>query len=84
MTPAMAARAPFRVLEALRRYADRPTVFVQAGRIAVPRPQQFLLSYLDDSIIEAAAPTRGGLFHPKVAPSVRGPMTHPSDIGSPA
>ena len=54
------------LLEALRRYADRLTVFVQAGRIAVPRLQQFLLSYLDDSIIEAAAPTRGGLFHPKV------------------
>ena len=54
------------LLEALRRYADRLTVFVQAGRIAVPRPQQFLLSYLDDSIIEAAAPTRGGLFHPKI------------------
>jgi hypothetical protein len=54
------------LLEALRRYADRLTVFVQASRIAVPKPQQFLLSYLEDSIIEAAAPTRGGLFHPKV------------------
>jgi hypothetical protein len=54
------------LLEALRRYADRLTVFVQAGRIAVPKPQQFLLSYLEDSIIEAVAPTNGGLFHPKV------------------
>ncbi len=57
---------PIPLLEALRRYADRLTVFVQAGRIAVPKPQQFLLSYLEDSIIEAAAPTRGGLFHPKI------------------
>ena len=57
---------PIPLLEALRRYADRMTVFVQAGRIAVPKPQQFLLSYLEDSIIEAAAPTRGGLFHPKI------------------
>ena len=57
---------PIPLLEALRRYADRLTVFVQAGQIAVPKPQQFLLSYLEDSIIEAVAPTRGGLFHPKV------------------
>jgi hypothetical protein len=57
---------PIPLLEALRRYADRLTVFVQAGRIAVPKPQQFLLSYLEDSIIEAVAPTRGGLFHPKI------------------
>jgi hypothetical protein len=54
------------LLEALRRYAGRLTIFVQAGQIAVPKPQQFLLSYLDDSIIEADAPTKGGLFHPKV------------------
>ncbi|MEX0874585.1 MAG: phospholipase D family protein [Actinomycetota bacterium] len=54
------------LLEALRRYADRMTVFVQAGQIAVPKPQQFLLSYLDESIVEAVAPQRGGLFHPKV------------------
>lgn len=57
---------PIPLLEALRRYADRLTVFVQAGQIAVPKPQQFLLSYLEDSIVEAAAPTQGGLFHPKV------------------
>jgi hypothetical protein len=54
------------LLEALRRYADRLTVFVQAGQIAVPKPQQFLLSYLDQSIVEAAAPQHSGLFHPKV------------------
>lgn len=57
---------PIPLLEALRRYADRLTVFVQAARIAVPKPQQFLLSYLDDSIIEAEAPARGGSFHPKI------------------
>jgi hypothetical protein len=56
---------PIPLLEALRRYADRLTVFVQAGQIAVPKPQQFLLSYLEDSIIETVAPARGGLFHPK-------------------
>jgi len=53
-------------MQAPENIRGRLTVFVQAGRIAVPRPQQFLLSYLDDSIIEAVAPTRGGLFHPKV------------------
>jgi hypothetical protein len=57
---------PIPLLEALRRYADRLTIFVEAGRIAVPKPQQVLLSYLEDSIIEAVAPVRGGLFHPKI------------------
>jgi hypothetical protein len=57
---------PIPLLEALRSYADRLTVFVQGGQIAVPKPQQVLLSYLEDSIIEAWAPTRGGLFHPKI------------------
>jgi hypothetical protein len=53
------------LLEALRQYAGRLTVFVQAGQIAVPKPQQFLLSYLENSIIETTSPARGGLFHPK-------------------
>ena len=57
---------PIPLLESLRRYADRLTVFVQAGRITVPKPQQFLLSYLEDSIVEAVAPAGAGLFHPKI------------------
>ena len=61
------------LLEALRRYADRLTVFVQAGRIAVPKPQQFLLSYLEDSIIEAdGADQRRAVSSEGLAPSVRG------------
>ena len=63
-SPAGADAIP--LLEALRRYAGRLTVFVQAGQIAVPKPQQFLLSYLENSVIEATAPARGGLFHPKI------------------
>src|SRR5438552_18845640 len=58
--------APIALLEALRRYSDRLTVFVQAGLIAVPKPQQYLLAYLEDSIVESLAPTKGGLFHPKI------------------
>ena len=58
--------APIALLEALRRYSDRLTVFVQAGQIAVPKPQQYLLAYLEDAIVESLAPTKGGLFHPKI------------------
>lgn len=57
---------PLALLEALRRYTGRMTVFVHAGQIAVPKPQEFLLSYLEDSVVEATAPVRGGLFHPKL------------------
>ncbi|MFQ5855748.1 MAG: hypothetical protein ACE5LU_08925 [Anaerolineae bacterium] len=35
--PAEALRAPLALLEGLRRYAERLTIFCQAGRIAVPR-----------------------------------------------
>src|SRR6266498_3895741 len=52
------------MLEALRRYADRITVFCQAGRITVPAPEQPLYMHLEGSVIECA-PARG-LFHPKV------------------
>ena len=57
---------PVALLEALRRHADKLTLFCQAGAIAVPAPAQTLLTYLEDSVIEVAAPAEGGIFHPKV------------------
>ncbi len=56
---------PLALLEALRRNADRFAVFCQAGRIAVPKPDRLLLSYLERNVIEVKAPY-DGVFHPKV------------------
>lgn len=56
---------PLALLEALRRHADRITIFCEAGRIAIPGDTQQLFAYLEDSVIEARAPG-GGAFHPKL------------------
>lgn len=57
---------PQALLETLRRYADKLTIFCQAGQISVPRKRQLLNGYLEQAVVEVAAP-RGGIFHPKVA-----------------
>ena len=57
---------PVALLEALRRHAEKVTLFCQAGAIAVPRPEQTLLAYLEGSVIQVQAPQEGGIFHPKV------------------
>lgn len=54
------------LLKTIRQYADRLTVFCQAGRIAAPRGQARLLANLEQSVVEVTAPTKGGVFHPKV------------------
>lgn len=54
------------LLKTLRQYADRLTIFCQAGRIAVPRGQGRLLANLEQSVVEVTAPTVGGVFHPKI------------------
>lgn len=53
------------LLEAVRRCAGRVSLFCQAGRIAVPAHYRSLLTYLEKSIVEAAAPAKGYVFHPK-------------------
>ncbi len=57
---------PVALLEALRRHAERVSLFCQAGAIGVPKPQQPLLAYLEGSVIEVEARREGGTFHPKV------------------
>ena len=57
---------PLALLEALRRHAEKVTLFCQAGAIAVPRPEQTLLAYLEGSVINVQVPRAGGIFHPKV------------------
>ena len=58
---------PLSVLEAIRRYSKRITVYVQRGRIQVPniaKPNP-LFGYLEEMVVEVIAPN-GGVFHPKI------------------
>ncbi len=57
---------PVALLEALRRHAEKITLFCQAGAIGVPKPQQRLMAYLEGSVFEVQAEREGGIFHPKV------------------
>ncbi len=57
---------PVALLEALRRHAEKVTLFCQAGAIAPPRPEQALLAYLEGSVINVQPQQEGGIFHPKV------------------
>lgn len=57
---------PVALLEALRRHAEKVTLFCQAGAIAVPRPEQTLLAYLEGAVLEVQPPLEGGIFHPKM------------------
>ena len=56
---------PLAVLEAIRRYSKRITVYVQRGRIQIPSIANPLFGFLEDMILEVTAP-KGGVFHPKV------------------
>ena len=58
---------PLSVLEAIRRYSKRITVYVQRGRIQVPKiakPNPFF-GFMEEMVVEVTAPG-GGVFHPKV------------------
>lgn len=57
---------PLEILEAIRRHASHIVLFCEAGRIAVPRHHRPLLTYLEERIVQAKAPTHGHAFHPKV------------------
>ena len=57
---------PVALLEALRRHAENVTLFCQAGAIAVPKPEQTLLAYLEGSVVEVQPPREEGIFHPKL------------------
>ena len=57
---------PVLLLEALRRHAEKITLFCQAGAIGVPRPGEGLLAFLERSVVEVQARYEGGIFHPKV------------------
>lgn len=61
-----ALRDQIAVLEALQRTADRLGIFCQQGRIAVPRADSLLYSYLEPAVIEVRPPGGKGVFHPKI------------------
>ncbi|HWT92329.1 MAG TPA: phospholipase D family protein [Solirubrobacteraceae bacterium] len=56
---------PVATLEAVRRHADRITVFCQAGATAASEQPPLVASWLEDVVVPVAAPL-GGVFHPKV------------------
>ena len=53
------------VLESLRRYADRTTIFCQAGEIRVPRRYQPALTFLEDRVVPVTPDNPDRIFHPK-------------------
>jgi hypothetical protein len=57
---------PLALLEALRRYGDRFTVFCQSGQIRLPRNYQPLVTFLEPCIYDVEPPDTEGVFHPKV------------------
>lgn len=59
------ARDPVALLHALRRCADRVTVFCQAGRIAAPARHHPLFAHLEPMIVQATAPDLTASFHAK-------------------
>jgi len=58
---------PLALLEALRRYGDRFTVFCQAGQIRLPQKKYDpLVTFLEPCIYDVESPDSAGVFHPKV------------------
>lgn len=59
-------QTPLELLDALRTYASKITVFCDAGRIVLPaKARSGVFSFLEQSVVPVRAP-RGGAFHPKV------------------
>ncbi len=49
---------PLKILEALRRTADKFTICCQKGRISIPKISHLLYSYLEKSVVEVHATLR--------------------------
>jgi hypothetical protein len=57
---------PVALLAAIREQANRISLFVQSGEIAVPRQFRSLLAYLEGGVHGVREPRPGRLFHPKL------------------
>lgn len=60
------ANASIALLEAVRRFADRLTVFCQAGAIHVPGQYRRILTFAEDTLVEVTPSVAGRIFHPKL------------------
>lgn len=54
------------LLESIRRYADRTTVFCHAGGVGPATDYPRLLTFAEDSLVQVVPRTPGHLFHPKL------------------
>lgn len=54
------------LLESLRRYADRLTVFTHAGQISLPKAQFPQFEFLERAVVECRARVARARFHPKL------------------
>ncbi|MEV0802456.1 phospholipase D family protein [Kribbella sp. NPDC050281] len=54
------------LLEAVRRYAEKTTVFCQAGAIHVPSSYRRIMAFAEDCIVEVKPRAAGRIFHPKI------------------
>jgi len=57
---------PLALLEALRLYGEKLTIFCQAGRIRLPKKYPALVAWLESSIFQVSVGDSAGVFHPKV------------------
>ena len=57
---------PLALLEALRRYGNRLTIFGQSGQIRLPPKYPPLVTFLEPCIYDVEPPDKEGVFHPKV------------------
>jgi hypothetical protein len=57
---------PLALLEALRRYGNRFTIFCQSGQIRLPPKYPPLVTFLEPCIYDVEPPDKEGVFHPKV------------------
>jgi hypothetical protein len=57
---------PIAMLQALREYSERITIFHQAGQVTVPPIDQRLIVYLEHAVYPIVPPVPDAIFHPKV------------------
>jgi len=57
---------PLALMEALRRYGDRFTIFCQSGQIHLPPKYPPLVTFLEGCIYDVQPRDKEGVFHPKV------------------
>jgi len=57
---------PTALLESVRRYAERTTVFCHVGAIHVPGTYQRIMAFAEDSVVEVRPKAVGNVFHPKI------------------